>query len=289
MNLDDRLRGTYRRQLDDVRERVEESRFEPARSAGSNRRRPVSSVGLATVAAVVVVIGSVGVGRLLDSLEPAAETAATSSSGHVPDDADDGSPTHDHSSPGSSTPPSSSPSSAPSTPLSTVAADADPVEIAPVNPTETDTTSGQELASGVANEVCPSGFRAELERADLRYLGDNRGWERKNDLTDEQDGPFYFTTWEPNYELPVTVEVVLDQPVSVLDLRVHQDPFTAVSGVISIDAADRQISVELSGTDGWRVHTFDEPTPLDRFTIRRDQREANVVEVLVCVDPGETS
>lgn len=138
-------------------------------------------------------------------------------------------------------------------------------------------------ATGVANAVCPSGSRAELEFASLRYVGENTGWGRLGDLVDEQDGPFYFETWEPGYPLPVTVEVALTQPVLATELRIAQDPFTEVAGSVDFSAGTTSFSLTMSGVDGWQVHTFAEPTVIERFTITRDQPSENVMEVLICV------
>jgi hypothetical protein len=140
----------------------------------------------------------------------------------------------------------------------------------------------QDQPGVVASSVCPSGYRAALERSSSRYVGDNQGWGRKDDLIDEQDGPYYFMAWEPNYPQPVTVEITLAQSVQAVEFRVFQDPFTAVDGDITIEAAGRRFDIALSGMDGWRSHVFDQPVTVDSFTVSRSQAEANIMEVMVC-------
>ena len=152
-------------------------------------------------------------------------------------------------------------------------------------PTAAPTATPVPHDSGVPSTVCPSGHRAALERAQLRYVGTDTGWNRLHNLVDEQEEPWYFLAWEPGYPGEVTVEVVLDQPVLATDIRVAQDPYTVTSGTIEIVAADQQINLRLSGTNGWRTHTFDQPVELDRLTISRSQAETNIVELMVCVRP----
>ena len=117
------------------------------------------------------------------------------------------------------------------------------------------------------------------------YLSEETGWNRKDDLIDEQDAQYYFNTWEPNFPGVVQVEVIMPQPVMATDLRVAQDPITEVSGVIDAEAAGHSIQFQLEGLGDWQVHTFDEPTLLDRFTLTRSEASANIVEVMICVSP----
>ncbi len=139
------------------------------------------------------------------------------------------------------------------------------------------------VGAGVVNDVCASGFRAPLERAALRYLSEERGWNRMADLTNEQDGPDYYGLWEPDYPGTVTVEVRLAEPVEATEVRLAQHPFAQVSGTITVDAGGQVLPIELSGMGGWRSHVFAQPTVLESFTITRNQPESNIVEVLVCV------
>ncbi len=331
MSLDDRLRSAYRRNLEDVRDRVESTvldgptpnRWEPShrepvsptdtgapggrattgpwpRPAGS---LPIRVAGWAAAAAVVAVAGF-GLYRLVS--EPGVELVgadAAEDGGPAPT-ADDGRPLVVQEPPADdveATPgtipdrDSNSVSNGDSNSDSNGDSDADngtpATSVAPGVGEESDdeavTETAAELDVGVPTTVCPSGLRARLEASDLTYVGSNQGWGRKDDLVDEQDGPFYFEAWEPNHELPVTVDVVLDQPALAADIRVHQDPFTPVSGTITIlvtdDGEPLEIGIGLSGTDGWRVHDFDQPVVIERFTIGRDIAEANIMEVMVCL------
>ncbi len=137
--------------------------------------------------------------------------------------------------------------------------------------------------AGIDSDVCPSGRRAALENAQLRYVGDNQGWSRLDDLVDEQDGPFYFNGWEPGYPDDVTVEVLLAEPALAQDIRIAQDPYTPVSGLIAIGVIGEGFNLEMSGTGGWQVHDFGEPRIIGSFTINRQNPEANVMEVVICL------
>jgi len=138
---------------------------------------------------------------------------------------------------------------------------------------------------GVATAACPSGLRAPLETATLRYTSANTGWDGLFNLTNEQDGPYYFQAWEPNYPNLVTVEVTLAQPVQAVDIRVFQDPFTEVAGAVEISLNGTTQSIALSGTDGWRAWNLGSPTIVERFSISRDGWQENIMEVMVCVQP----
>lgn len=142
-----------------------------------------------------------------------------------------------------------------------------------------------ELDQGVVvdTSICPSGRRAPLERASLRYIGENTGWMRMVNLVDEQDGPYYFKGWEPGYGSSVTVELGLRQPVLVSEIRLAQDSDTAVSGLIAIGIPGDGFNIELDGVGGWKSHQFDVPVAIDTFTINRQSAESNVMEVIVCV------
>ncbi|MGH1489278.1 MAG: hypothetical protein ACRBK7_07795 [Acidimicrobiales bacterium] len=306
MSLDDRLRGTYRRQLEQVQREVATRPVELER----HRTQLPLTLRLVGVAAAVIILAG-GAFTIAESLRSAGFDTSTVEAGNsAPDEASVPSSTppttlnqtslkpttsapvaSDPANPTSETASSSvtvtesasagTATQAPSNPTSAVP----PTSVAPteVSPT-TGATTAVPIAVGVESSVCPSGTRAELERAATRYVGENRGWGRKDDLVDEQDGPYYFMAWEPNYDLPVTVEVILIEPVLATDIRVFQDPFTPVSGTITVDVADRQVDIELSGTDGWRIHDFDEPTLVDRFSISRNGVESNIMEVLLCTE-----
>ena len=143
------------------------------------------------------------------------------------------------------------------------------------------------IALGVPSAKCPSGNRAELERAALSYIGANQGWGRLFNLVDEQDAEFEFEGWEPGFPDPVTVEIALDELVSAVDIRISQDPFTLRSGDIEIetfrgDELVESFVISIDGIGGWREHTFEEPSLLDRFRITRRAATADIMEVLVC-------
>lgn len=184
------------------------------------------------------------------------------------------------------------PSSTPA-PTSTALPTATPVPTATPEPTSTPTPTATAVPTptpeprdvGIATQVCPAGRRAQLESSSLSYVSATTGWGRLYDLVDEQDGPYYFMAWEPGYSEPVTVEVVLSEPALAADIRVHQDPFTPVAGTIDIDVSGLAVQIELSGTDGWRVHEFGTATLIERFTITRDAFEENVMEVMICLSP----
>ena len=160
----------------------------------------------------------------------------------------------------------------------------------PTSPTTSATpaTPVIEIDPGLPSVKCQSGLRAPLERAALQYIGPNVGWNRLDDLVDEQDNEFTFEAWEPGFPDEVTVELTLNAPVDAVAIQVAQDPFTPVSGDIEISTFfDGELidtfSIPLSGVDGWEVNTFDTTTRIDRFTITRDDEAENIMEVLVCV------
>ncbi len=283
MSLDDRLRGAYRRQLEDVERGLEHRPVTPIADGGS--RGPTGRV--LAIAAVVALLAATPLvlNRVLsDTGTGTIETDAGSST----DDsavADTTSPTVVE--PTTSTARTGSTDRPDRTTASTTAvATATTAIVDGGSTTETTVAASQPSpVGGVANDVCPTGSRAELEWSALAYVGENRGWGRKDDLVDEQEGPFYFEAWEPNYELPVSVEVTLRDPVSAVDIRVAQDPFTPVAGSIGIEIAGETVEIELSGTEGWRTHRFANPVVVERFTITRTERRANIMEVLLCVEP----
>lgn len=164
-------------------------------------------------------------------------------------------------------------------PTATATATAIPTSTATPSPTP------EPRDAGATTSVCASGRRAQLEFASLSYVTAATGWGRLYDLVDEQDGPYYFNAWEPGFTEPVTVELVLREPALAADIRVHQDPFTPVSGTIDIDVSGLTIAIGLAGTDGWQVHDFGAPTLIERFTISRDAFEENVMEVMICLAP----
>ena len=194
-----------------------------------------------------------------------------------------------------------SPSTTTSIPTSTSSTAAPATTTTPSTTTSTPTTTtAQEpvvppaaeaeppaIALGVPSAKCPSGNRAELERAALSYIGANQGWGRLFNLVDEQDAEFEFEGWEPGFPDPVTVEIALDELVSAVDIRISQDPFTLRSGDIEIetfrgDELVESFVISIDGIGGWREHTFEEPSLLDRFRITRRAATADIMEVLVC-------
>ncbi len=298
-NLDERLRAAHQRQLTRTKLEVEGVQFLEEHTTLALGPRV-----LAAAAAVLIVgLGSLGLVRLLGNDNPNIEATGTPepTTAHDTTTQPDIESTTSDTNGGStlSTVVSTSPTSSdiagnesepgdPGVTTSTAAAPGDRTTTAP--PTSepdqsTDTPLPVATAAGVANTVCPTGKRAALERATLSYIGQNEGWGRLNDLVDEQDGPHYFEAWEPGYPNPVTVLVVLDQPVVASEIRVAQDPFTPVAGTITLEAMGQEFALELEGTDGWAVAGFTSQV-LDRFTITRSDRQSNVMEVLVCVDPG---
>lgn len=329
MSLDDRLRGAYQRQLEDVWARVDSPSAEnvpdvvgspPARResgspAGRRTAGPGPGIRLIRAAAAVglVLTGAALLVRALpDGPGDPVRTEAADRDGVGGIAEDSASPTTTSAPSTSGTPaPSTSGTSMPSSSTATTAAagtlttevtasttgtgtPTDPTPPPPTDPsastaapstptTSSPTTPGPATVGGVGNAVCPTEARAELEWAALRYVGENRGWGRKDDLVDEQDGPYYFEAWEPNHPDPVSVEVLLKDPVLATEIRLAQDPFTEVAGTIEVEVGAERFGIELSGTDGWRVHRFDQPQLLDRFTITRTAIESNVMEVLVCV------
>ncbi len=283
MSLDDRMRQAYGRQLDDVRQRVGPldslTPPGPARPSG-----PGAGARVLAIAAAIAVVGA-GVAVM-------AGLVADRSTPLVTDPAAVGSTTDDTPQPTTSEPviqvettiaEPTTPTTAPDRAADGVA---DGTEAEAGTGTDTDGTTEIELAAGVGNDVCPTGLRAELELATTRYVGDTTGWNRKDDLIDEQDGPFYFQAWEPGFDRPVEVEIVLDQPVLATEIRVAQDPYTPVAGAITVTIDGRSEPIGLDGTGGWRVLPLAQPTIVDRLTVGRDQAEANIVELLVCVEAG---
>lgn len=196
--------------------------------------------------------------------------------------------------------PSSSTTTSIPTSTSSTAAPATTTTPSTTTSTPTTTTTAQEpvvppaaeaelpaIALGVPSAKCPSGNRAELERAALSYIGANQGWGRLFNLVDEQDAEFEFEGWEPGFPDPVTVEIALDELVSAVDIRISQDPFTLRSGDIEIetfrgDELVESFVISIDGIGGWREHTFEEPSLLDRFRITRRAATADIMEVLVC-------
>ena len=151
----------------------------------------------------------------------------------------------------------------------------------------TSTVSTEPVASGgvpIDLAVCPSGRRAPLEEATLRYVSVEQGWNRLDDLVDEQDGPYYLTDWEPGYPGTVSVEVVLAEAVEATAVRVAQNPFMEVAGTITVEVAGQVRSIALEGRGGWKEYRFIDPTTVDRFTITRNDERSNIIEVVVCVE-----
>lgn len=111
------------------------------------------------------------------------------------------------------------------------------------------------------------------------------GWQSLERLTDEQDGPAYWTTWEPRYPNKVVVEITLAQPVLATEIRVAQDPINHIFGNIEVVAGTTEIVLPLWGTGGWSSHEFPTPKLIESFTIARDQESENIVELLLCVEP----
>lgn len=300
MNLDDRLRRAHQNQMDDVRRRVD---VEASRRSITDRRTSTPGAYLVAAAAAILLLGGGGV--LLRNAVSSVEQTVEVEAGTVGEST--GVSRIDSSAVGSDDAAVTDNGLDQTEPTTGEPSDADPavtVSVPEAGPGETDqtdsgpadqpatapTTSATETsdasavpAAGVANSVCPSGQRAELELAALRYVGENQGWGRLFDLVDEQDGPHYYQAWEPGYPDPVTVEVILADPVMATEIRLAQDPFTPVDGDILIEAAGQQIAITLEGTEGWKQHVFAQPTRLDRFTIGRSSVTSNIMEVLVCV------
>lgn len=185
-------------------------------------------------------------------------------------------------------------------PATTSTTSAETTETAAVtSSTTTTTTTGQtvtttspvsvdgDIAPGVANQVCGTGFRAPLERAALRYVSEEQGWNRMIDLVNEQDGPFYFGLWEPDYPGTVSVEVSLERPVQATEIRLAQHPYQDVSGTITVETAGMILPIELSGRDGFRSHTFVDPVVIDSFVITRSDPDSNITEVIICVETDQ--
>lgn len=284
MSLDDRMRGAYDRQLDDVRRRVGPldgvTPPEPLPPSG-----PRAGARVLAIAAAIAVVGT--------GIAVMAGLVADRSTPLVTDPATVGSTTDAAPQPSTSEPviqvettiaaPAPTNPGRPTDEASAVTATEPGAETGPTGAGPT-AAAAIELAAGVDNAVCPSGRRAELELATTSYVGATTGWNRKDDLIDEQDGPFYFQAWEPGFDRPVEVEIVLDQPVLAAEVRVAQDPYTPVAGAITVTIDGRSEPIELDGTGGWRVLRLSEPTVLERLTVRRDQAEANIAELLVCVE-----
>ncbi len=305
MSIDDRLREAHQERLEHVSAAADSTSFTPADSTGGARL---------AVAAALIVLAGLTAGAWLLQRSPT-----------TPVDVADPNPTLttvapiQPDSPPTTTGPSTT-TSAPTTttattaPSSTPSTDGQPPEndsdtqdsattvpattTPPTTPTPTPTTTPPPTTSspttiptpnpGVASARCPSGHRAVLEDATLTYVGENEGWGRLADLVDEQDTQFTFEAWEPGYPNEVTVSVALDEPVLAVDIRVAQDPFTPVSGLIEITATLNgqeleRFDIELEGVDGWKAHSFEPPQLLDGFTITRRNAEANIMEVMVCV------
>ncbi len=296
-DLDHRLREAHQHQLANTREHLGAVEFRghgPARALGPR---------LLVAAAVLLVlgIGSIAVLRLaanndpnISATEAPEPTDLTTTTTPQPPETDP--PSMNISNEDSVTTTSMAPSgdsnnSEPTTPensTTTTTGSNDPDITTVETALETippQTTTTVITAPGVANNVCPTGLRAQLERASLSYVGENQGWGRLADLVDEQDGPHYFEAWEPGYANTVTVLVQLEEPVIASEIRLAQDPFTPVSGTITVEALGRRFPIVLEGTDGWVVADFS-PQILDSFTITRSEAQSNVMEVLVCVEQG---
>jgi len=282
MSLDDRMRQAYGRRLDDVRDRIGPL---DAVTPPEPRRPSVPGAGVRVlaIAAAIAVIGT-GVAVMAGLVADRSTPIATDPAAVGPADETPRPTTTEPAIQVETT--ADTPTTSPTTPTTATTATGSerPADAASETPSETATTAEIELADGVVNEVCPSGLRAELELATTSYVGEATGWNRKDDLVDEQDGPFYFQAWEPGFGEPVEVEILLERPVRAVEVRVAQDPYTPVAGVITVTIDGRSEPIELDGTGGWRVLSLSEPTVLDRLTVRREQAEANIVELLVCVD-----
>ena len=262
MTLDDRLRGTYQRQLRQVEDRLAQSganeSFQPNAPSVLFQR---VLIGTFVVLAGFGILGAARfIGQPVEPLQasdaPPAESIDDESPPTTTEPLTVETPTSTLTPPSSETP--------------------DPVETEPLP------------HDGVANSVCESGARAELERASLEYVSEATGWGRKDDLVNEQDGPFYFEAWEPNFSEPVSVEISLAEPVLATEIRVFQDPFTEVSGTIGIVTdSGSEFAIELSGVDGWKTHEFPEPELLAQLTVTREQEASNIMEILVCVLPNQ--
>ncbi len=280
MNLDDRLRSAQQAQLDAVGAEVRQRGLDVPQ-ANRGRRRPYA-LALVAAAAGLVAILQVGPRLATEPIvmdSPASETveeptSVPSTSTIANEEATTTSATTLSTDSSTSSPASTSPTTTPTT--VTTASDA----------ASGDTTIGDtatEFDAGVANDVCMSGRRAQLELAELRYVTDEQGWNRKGDLVNEQDGPFYFGLWEPDYPGTVSVEVTLETPVQATEIMLAQHPYQDVSGVITIETADTVIPIELAGRDGFQTHSFSAPVAIESFIITRSDAAANITEVILCV------
>ena len=305
MNLDDRMRSAHQRQLDDVSRAVDGASFTPTSSSPIRRAAPalalVAVVALAFVGARSLIIDDEAIVGTVD--QPTEQTSPPTTGADIPADTSTSTtaattttaPPDERLVPETSVPEPVAPATTvaeavatqPTVPETTNPPDSTAPPATEPAPTTT-STNPPAVATGVASAKCPSGFRAELENATLRYVTQNQGWGRLDDLVDEQDAEFEFEAWEPGFPDLVTVEVDLGELVSAVDIRVSQDPFTPVNGDIEIetfvgDELIESFTIALDGVDGWRDHTFTEPALLERFWITRRTETANITEVVVCV------
>ena len=296
--FDARVRAAYQQQFDDVRRRVGDREFTPDVTSIEPR---TSNRILAVAAAVLVLVMGVAVASQIvgppegEPLETSAAAESSDTQDPVQDDQDVDAPTPD---PSTSLPAASittstvaQDDSAGTDEESTTTTTTDSASEPTPAPTGTSTIPEDsvpapeppEVSLGLPNAVCPSGARAELERAALKYVSDLRGWGRMEDLVDEQDGPDYFEGWEPGFGETVAVQLILDQPVRATEFRVAQDPSNPVSGTIFLEAAQQTFEIELSGSGGWKVHELDAPLFIETVTIERRAEESNIMEFVVCV------
>lgn len=319
MNLDDRMRSAHKRQLDDITNHTRGSTFTARPTPVLQRSAPV------LVVVVVAMIAFFGIRAVVDDGATTIESAdsvdlnTASTTPDSPEGGDGEAPVEElpttttdreyittttvwdeDASSSNTAPPEETPqpeetaqpqeSSAPTETTIPVETTVPEQTTVPIETTVPETTTPAVVVDpGLPSVKCPSGQRAPLELAALRYVGPNVGWNRLDDLVDEQDTEFTFEAWEPGYPDEVTVEVTLNQPVDAVDIRVAQDPFTPVSGDIEIstffegDLVDTFL-LPLSGTDGWIANEFATTARIDQFTITRDGVSENIMEVLVCVE-----
>ncbi len=279
MNLDDRIRSAQRTQLDAVEAQVR-ARGLDVHQATRPPRRPYA-VALLAAAAGLALLFQVGP-RLLSEPTVSVESPASDGVDLTALPTSTTSVTVEVGEATTATTATSATQPTPTQPTPTPLVTADVVTAAG-QPSESTAPAQQDLDPGVANNVCSSGRRATLERADLEYISGEKGWNRKGDLVNEQDGPFYFGLWEPDYPGTVSVEVTLDAPVQATEILLAQHPYQDVSGVITVDIAGVTVPIQLSGRDGFKSHSFDQPVVVESFVITRSEAAANITEVIVCV------
>jgi hypothetical protein len=134
----------------------------------------------------------------------------------------------------------------------------------------------------VASSKCPSGFQVALDPSMTTYGSVDHGWERKNDLVNEQQSNNPWSSWEPGYDKPVTVNIGWGAGIEVDSLYLARDTGNGATGTIGVLTVAQNVPVNLGASaDGWL------PVPLTRATmwsisLTRLSSTSNISEVLVC-------